>query len=211
MDTPYIRETRQHEHHHNHHGDDATGSTRSSEDSSDSCMAMYFHVGDVETILFKFWHTTSILAMIASCLVVFIVAVLYELLKFFREWLKQREIRRLEGGANRRRSSRHRRKHRSKSRGTDAAPIDLSMSLSIASSAVAPGGSRTALRVRLPWLRPMHWLQTLLHIIQVTISFMLMLVFMTFNVWLCLSVVLGAGFGYFLFFVGDESITEHCN
>jgi copper transporter 1 len=50
--------------------------------------------------------------------------------------------------------------------------------------------------------------------IQVFISYCLMLVFMTYNVWLCLSVILGAGIGYFLFgwrkaIVVD--INEHCH
>lgn len=59
-----------------------------------------------------------------------------------------------------------------------------------------------------------HAIQTLLHIIQVTVSYMLMLVFMTYNVWLCLAVVIGAGLGYFLFgwrraVVVD--INEHCH
>jgi len=59
-----------------------------------------------------------------------------------------------------------------------------------------------------------HLLQTLLHMLQITVSYMLMLVFMTYNVWLCTSVVLGAGFGYFLF--GNQRLTsidvnEHCH
>jgi len=44
-----------------------------------------------------------------------------------------------------------------------------------------------------------HFIQTLLHIIQIGISYLLMLIFMTYNVWLCLSVIAGAGLGYFLF------------
>lgn len=44
----------------------------------------------------------------------------------------------------------------------------------------------------------MHLLQTLLHMVQATISLSLMLVFMTFNVWLCIAVVVGAGIGYLL-------------
>ncbi|WAR31317.1 COPT1-like protein [Mya arenaria] len=59
-----------------------------------------------------------------------------------------------------------------------------------------------------------HFLQTLLHMVQVFFSYCLMLVFMTYNVWLCLSVILGAGVGYFLFgwrkaIVVD--INEHCH
>lgn len=59
-----------------------------------------------------------------------------------------------------------------------------------------------------------HFLQTFLHIVQVTVSYFLMLIFMTYNVWLCLAVALGAGFGYFAF--GWKlnkviDIYEHCH
>lgn len=59
-----------------------------------------------------------------------------------------------------------------------------------------------------------HLLQTLLHVLQVTLSFVLMLIFMTYNVWLCLMVVLGAGVGYFLFCWKKSvivDVTEHCH
>jgi copper transporter 1 len=60
----------------------------------------------------------------------------------------------------------------------------------------------------------MHTWQTTLHIVQVILSYFLMLIFMTYNVWLCLAVVLGAGAGYF-FFGWKKSlvvdITEHCH
>ncbi len=45
-----------------------------------------------------------------------------------------------------------------------------------------------------------HILQTVLHVVQLMISYILMLVVMTYNVYLCLGVVLGAGVGYYLFF-----------
>ena len=59
-----------------------------------------------------------------------------------------------------------------------------------------------------------HFIQTCLHILQVVISYFLMLIFMTYNVYLCLAVALGAGTGYFLFswrraVVVD--INEHCH
>jgi len=44
-----------------------------------------------------------------------------------------------------------------------------------------------------------HMAQTVLHVVQVIVSYFLMLIFMTYNVWLCLAVVLGAGTGYFVF------------
>jgi len=59
-----------------------------------------------------------------------------------------------------------------------------------------------------------HFLQTLLHMIQVSLGYFLMLVVMTFNVWLCISIVVGAGLGYFAFGWLTPSINnlgEHCN
>ncbi len=45
-----------------------------------------------------------------------------------------------------------------------------------------------------------HLLQTGLHVIQLIVSYILMLVVMTYNVYLCLAIALGAGVGYYLFF-----------
>lgn len=58
-----------------------------------------------------------------------------------------------------------------------------------------------------------HFLQCLLHTIQMFISYMLMLMAMTFNAWIILAIVLGAGFGYFFFgWIRQRSIylEEHC-
>jgi len=59
----------------------------------------------------------------------------------------------------------------------------------------------------------MHLLQTVLHIVQVAVSYALMLVFMTFNGWLCIAVLAGAGLGYLIFGWKRHSmdVTEHCN
>uniref|UniRef100_A0A3Q3G205 Copper transport protein n=1 Tax=Labrus bergylta TaxID=56723 RepID=A0A3Q3G205_9LABR len=63
-------------------------------------------------------------------------------------------------------------------------------------------------------LSPAHFLQTLLHIVQVVVSYFLMLVFMTYNAYLCIAVAAGAGMGYFLFSWRKAvvvDITEHCH
>lgn len=60
----------------------------------------------------------------------------------------------------------------------------------------------------------MHSFQTFLHIVQIIISYFLMLIFMTYNVWLCFAVVLGAAIGYFLFGWKKSvivDVTEHCH
>lgn len=59
-----------------------------------------------------------------------------------------------------------------------------------------------------------HFFQTGLHMLQFFISYLLMLVFMTYNVYLCISVLIGAGVGYFLFGWYKSTavdITEHCH
>jgi len=59
-----------------------------------------------------------------------------------------------------------------------------------------------------------HVIQTLLHVIQFTISYVLMLIFMTYNLWLCFAVLAGSALGYF-FFGWRKSVvvdlTEHCH
>lgn len=60
----------------------------------------------------------------------------------------------------------------------------------------------------------LHCYQSFLHLIQVTLSLMLMLIFMTYNTWLCLAVVFGAMFGYFCFGWKKSvvvDVTEHCH
>ena len=60
-----------------------------------------------------------------------------------------------------------------------------------------------------------HLVQTGMHAVQMFASYCLMLIFMTFNVYLCLSVVLGFATGYFL--VGwkrvkpPANLGDHCN
>lgn len=59
-----------------------------------------------------------------------------------------------------------------------------------------------------------HLSQTFLHVVQVVVGYLLMLVVMTFQVYLGLAVVIGAGLGYF-FFAGlisdtDSSMPQSC-
>lgn len=68
--------------------------------------------------------------------------------------------------------------------------------------------------VRMSMCSQGHMVQTLLHMVQFVISYLLMLIFMTYNVWLCLAVLLGSGLGYFTFGWRKSvavDITEHCH
>ena len=56
-------------------------------------MKMYFHGGYHEVILFDFWRISSIGGLIGSMIGCFILGVLYEGLKFLREFLISRDLR----------------------------------------------------------------------------------------------------------------------
>ena len=58
-------------------------------------------------------------------------------------------------------------------------------------------------------LSPYHLVQTLLHILQMGISYLLMLIAMTFNIYLFLAVILGAGLGHFLFGWRRTRVIDH--
>ena len=51
--------------------------------------------------------------------------------------------------------------------------------------------------------------------VQIVLSYCLMLIFMTYNVWLCLAVALGAAIGYFMFGWKKTVVVdvggEHCH
>ncbi|CAF1046720.1 unnamed protein product [Brachionus calyciflorus] len=136
-------------------------------------MVMTFHGGYDEVILFDFWKTTDSLSIfIVSCIILFVMAALYEGLKLLRENLARAEM------AKRR------------SQNSSNKPISARL------------------------LSKAHIVQSLLHMLQITVSYLLMLVFMTYNSWLCLSVVLGAGLGYFLFGlkrIVAVDVNEHCH
>ena len=64
----------------------------------------------------------------------------------------------------------------------------------------------------------LHITQTFLHMVQVAVGYLLMLVVMTYNLWLFFAVVLGAGLGYLVFgrlrmvHASHSTITDdHCN
>ena len=54
---------------------------------------MYFHGGYNEVILFDFWRISSIGGLIGSMIGCFLLGILYEGLKFFREFLISYELR----------------------------------------------------------------------------------------------------------------------
>lgn len=163
-------------------------------------MMMYFHSGHCEYVLFKEILVSTEAQMAGACIIIFLLAFFYEGLKVFREFLLRRAL------TPNYRSEINISKY---SQSQDTMVIDPQ-------SAKANGSGYLPLReiARTHIISSAHFIQTVLHILQVFISYLLMLVFMNYNVWLCLAVVLGAGAGYFLFgwkraIVVD--VNEHCH
>ncbi|XP_037341027.2 high affinity copper uptake protein 1 isoform X3 [Pungitius pungitius] len=148
-------------------------------------MVMTFYFGYSNVeLLFTGLLINSPGEMVGACVGVFLLAVLYEGLKMGRETLLRRS------------------------------QVNVRYN-----SMPLPGGDGTVLMethktVGQRMLSPAHFLQTLLHIVQVVVSYILMLVFMTYNAYLCIAVAAGAGMGYFLFSWRKAvvvDITEHCH
>ncbi|KAG8177007.1 hypothetical protein JTE90_006951 [Oedothorax gibbosus] len=146
-------------------------------------MQMYFHFGFDEYVLFKEWKISTVGGMLASVFGVFLIGMLYEGLKYFREHLFKKHVSNIQF-----------------------------------STVAITGESGKVTQVhkveRHRMLSFPHAIQTGLHVVQIIVSYFLMLIFMTYNVWLCLAVVLGAGVGYFVFGWKKASvvdITEHCH
>ncbi|XP_028394824.1 high affinity copper uptake protein 1-like [Dendronephthya gigantea] len=147
-----------------------------------------FEFSSKAIILFHDWSIDSIGGMVWSCIVVFLMAMFYEGFKVFREVLRKKHC---------------------TSEDYDVPGNNTNGQL------VAGKGFCHAYvhKGRSCYCNRHHFLQSFLHIIQVAISYFLMLIAMTYNGWLFIAVCLGAGFGYFLFswkFPKSFDVNEHC-
>merc|ERR1719510_1488963 len=171
-------------------------------------MKMYFHGGYHEVILFDFWRISTLGGLIGSMIGCFILGILYEGLKFLREFLIGRELR------------------TTSYTNVSSNPVDISdeggdtasihsTEQAITSSAERRTAGEQVKIIQTSILSRGHLLQTLLQFVQIVLSYCLMLIFMTYNVWLCLAVALGATAGYFMFGWKKTVVVdvggEHCH
>ncbi|KAL1132031.1 hypothetical protein AAG570_011639 [Ranatra chinensis] len=150
---------------------------------------MTFHFGCIEKILFDSWSISSTDGLIGSMVGIFFLALVYEGLKYFREYLFWKTYNSLQ---------------------YSSVQMPIDKSLSDCNRVVQEVVHRQPPSI----FSINHAIQTLLHIVQITLSYFLMLIFMTYNVWLCIAVVLGAAVGYFLFGWKKSvvvDVTEHCH
>ncbi|PAV91342.1 hypothetical protein WR25_04354 [Diploscapter pachys] len=147
-------------------------------------MDMTIHFGERETVLFKFWKTGSFWGMAVSCLITFLLCILYELLKFGRYVIAMWQMK-----------EENEQTHNQSTSSADAsngADADAD-----ADPGWAPLLQITGLTRRL--FTKYRIAHGLLYGFQQLLAFTLMLIVMTFNGNLILSVVIGEAVGYFLF------------
>ncbi|XP_078381454.1 protein SLC31A2-like isoform X2 [Oculina patagonica] len=142
-----------------------------------------FHVSTEGILLFQSWRLNSATVLFGACLSTFLITALYEGLKIFRQWLVSRPLRLLI-------------KDLWQSRSTSEDIPDTEDSSS----------TKETLQQRIVkfprqrrWNSRIHIFQTFLHMLQVFVGYVLMLIVMTYNTWLGIAVLAGAGVGYLAF------------
>jgi len=194
--------------HHNHHGnvehhqnheDASLDSTEKIVDDTemsghvmshdDGMMKMYFHGGYNEVILFSFWRISTVGGLIGSMIGCLLLGILYEGLKFLREILLRNDYNRATAysGVN---------------PSNENIQDDGIESITSSQNAIRMPEDRTRSNIKIfktNIFSKVHILQTFLQLLQVILSYCLMLIFMTYNIWLCGAVAIGSAIGYFAF------------
>ncbi|XP_078406418.1 protein SLC31A2 isoform X1 [Cetorhinus maximus] len=132
-------------------------------------MPMYFFVSDQVILLFDFWNVHSVAGMVLTVVIVLVMTLSYEILKVETVKLDKKILDLMTATPN------------TQDETAETLPIN-------------PNTQNTSQK-RWIWI---YVLRSLLHIIQVILSYLLMLCAMSYNVWVFLSIIAGAGIGYFL-------------
>nr|XP_061836824.1 protein SLC31A2-like [Nerophis lumbriciformis] len=148
-------------------------------------MQMTFEVSSNVTLLFDCWNVNSPAGMLLSVLVVMLLTVFYEVLKVWRVWLSTSTYPRHSSYAA-----------TPLSQHSDCTSV---LENSHSDASLAPTEAHHSFPGNIDgWIR--HGIQTLLHMLQVTLGYMLMLCVMTYNTWIFLGVIVGSTLGYFISF-----------
>ncbi|XP_008289992.1 protein SLC31A2 [Stegastes partitus] len=149
-------------------------------------MSMTFGVSSSVTLLFDFWDVHGPAGMVLSVIVVFLLTVFYEVLKVWRVWL---------GNGSKLSQPPSQYASPPACRTDNGSVLESSPS----ESSLTPIEPRPpAASTRNSWL--LHIIQTVLHILQVSLGYMLMLCVMSYNTWIFIGVVAGSVLGYFISF-----------
>ncbi|MBN3323854.1 COPT2 protein, partial [Atractosteus spatula] len=136
---------------------------------------MHFEDSSSVVLLFDFWDVHGPAGMVLSVFVVLLLTVFYELLKVGKIWLSERS-----------RPPPH-----AEQQGSQTTLTSTASESSLPPT--PPEGSRNR------WIL-LYVVQAAVHVVQVTLGYMLMLCVMSYNIWIFLGVIVGSGLGYFLAF-----------
>lgn len=162
-------------------------------------MAMYFHFDVHNTILFEFWKTETKFGVTISCAIVFLLATMYELFKGLRQHYILQKV-----------NSAH--------RATETQPLmesDVVQPPNYSKPHVPTKESnsncphskqlKSPANVQHPEMsfrclafHTAHLLNTVTYMVQITVSYFLMMIFMCFQTWICIAIIVGFGFGYYI-------------
>ncbi|XP_040915723.1 probable low affinity copper uptake protein 2 [Toxotes jaculatrix] len=149
-------------------------------------MSMTFGVSSSVTLLFDFWNVQGPAGMVLSVFVVLLLTVFYEVLKVWRVWL---------GNSSKLARPQSQYAPPPPSRSDSCAGLESSPS----ESSLTPMESHPPVpNTRNSWL--LHGIQTVLHMLQVSLGYILMLCVMSYNTWIFLGVIVGSVLGYFISF-----------
>ncbi|KAF7240967.1 putative low affinity copper uptake protein 2 [Varanus komodoensis] len=134
---------------------------------------MHFFFSDKVVLLFDFWNVHSPGGMVLSVVVVLLMAVLYEAVKVGKAKLLQCAVPAIAPSV---------------SQETLREPERASVSTATEQQLTLP---------RRKWFL-WHVAQSLLHIVQVVLGYLVMLAVMSYNTWIFLGVIVGSTLGYYL-------------
>uniref|UniRef100_A0AC35TK32 Copper transport protein n=1 Tax=Rhabditophanes sp. KR3021 TaxID=114890 RepID=A0AC35TK32_9BILA len=166
-------------------------------------MKMWFHGGFEEVILFDCWRINSMTGLIISCVIVFLSGLAYESIKWFRVYLKTQST--LGNGFKFFGKATGRfHKPKANTRASETLPMNGGCPPTEGTCCGSGGcpenqtgaacGARTGNTCSM-----IRLILAVLYIVQLTFAYLLMLIFMTYNTYLSIAVVLGAGIGNLLF------------
>jgi copper transporter 1 len=180
-------------------------------------MKSYLHTDYGDTVLFKSWVLKSTWDIVLTCLAFFLLAILYEGIKCYREHLYKRLSFAVKKpvpvlstsatqhnshhshhhhhlhGCNNSNSQQPCRRSDSSAYTGHSSPLDPTTPAKLFQKSV----NKDSILCRLFSIP--HAVQSLLHTMQAVLSYTLMLSFMTFNIYICVSIIAGTGIGYFMF------------
>ncbi|KAH0615537.1 hypothetical protein JD844_004920 [Phrynosoma platyrhinos] len=135
-------------------------------------MPMHFYFSDKVILLFDFWNVHSPAGMVLSVVVIMLLAVLYEAIKVGKVKLIQHTMPIIPPSI---------------SQETLQEPERGSINTGTTHLTSTP-------KIQFPW----HVAQTLIHVVQVVLGYLVMLAVMSYNSWIFLAVIAGSAIGYYV-------------